>query len=47
MALPFFDRDRIAELDAASAGEPDRRRHAQRALAREVTRLVTATTSGA
>src|SRR6187200_115009 len=35
----FFDRDRIGELEAASVGEPERR-HAQRALAREVTRLV-------
>jgi len=35
----FFDRDRVAELEAASAREPERR-HAQRALAREVTRLV-------
>jgi tyrosyl-tRNA synthetase len=35
----FFDREQIAELDAASVREPDRR-HAQRALAREVTRLV-------
>ena len=35
----FFDRDQIAELEAASAREPERR-HAQRALAREVTRLV-------
>ena len=35
----FFDRDHIAELEAASAREPERR-HAQRALAREVTRLV-------
>ena len=35
----FFDRDRIAELEAASVREPERR-HAQRALAREVTRLV-------
>jgi tyrosyl-tRNA synthetase len=35
----FFDRDRIAELEAASARAPERR-HAQRALAREVTRLV-------
>jgi tyrosyl-tRNA synthetase len=35
----FFDRDRIAELEAASLREPERR-HAQRALAREVTRLV-------
>jgi tyrosyl-tRNA synthetase len=35
----FFDRERIVELEAVSAGEPERR-HAQRALAREVTRLV-------
>jgi tyrosyl-tRNA synthetase len=35
----FFDRDRVAELEAASAREPERR-HAQRALAQEVTRLV-------
>jgi tyrosyl-tRNA synthetase len=35
----FFDRDQIGELEAASVGEPERR-HAQRALAREVTRLV-------
>jgi len=35
----FFDRHRIAELEAVSAREPERR-HAQRALAREVTRLV-------
>ena len=35
----FFDRAQIGELEAASAREPDRR-HAQRALAREVTRLV-------
>ena len=35
----FFDRDQIAELEAASGREPERR-HAQRALAREVTRLV-------
>jgi tyrosyl-tRNA synthetase len=35
----FFDRDQIAELEAASAREPERR-HGQRALAREVTRLV-------
>jgi len=35
----FFDRDQIAELDAASGREPERR-HGQRALAREVTRLV-------
>src|SRR4030095_1948709 len=35
----FFDRDQIAELEAAGAREPERR-HAQRALAREVTRLV-------
>jgi tyrosyl-tRNA synthetase len=35
----FFDRARIEGLEAASAREPDRR-HAQRALAREVTALV-------
>jgi tyrosyl-tRNA synthetase len=35
----FFDRHHISELEATSAREPDRR-HAQRALAREVTRLV-------
>ncbi len=35
----FFDRERIAELEASSAREPERR-HAQRELAREVTRLV-------
>ena len=35
----FFDRAQIDELEAISAREPDRR-HAQRALAREVTRLV-------
>jgi tyrosyl-tRNA synthetase len=35
----FLDRAQIAELEAASAREPERR-HAQRALAREVTRLV-------
>jgi tyrosyl-tRNA synthetase len=35
----FFDRARIGELESASAREPERR-HAQRALAREVTRLV-------
>ena len=35
----FFDRDQIADLEAASGREPERR-HAQRALAREVTRLV-------
>ena len=35
----FFDRDQIGELEAANAREPERR-HAQRALAREVTRLV-------
>lgn len=35
----FLSEDRIAELEAASAGEPERR-HAQRELAREVTRLV-------
>ena len=35
----FFDRDQIVELETVSAREPDRR-HAQRALAREVTRLV-------
>ena len=35
----FFDRDQIAELEAASGREPERR-HAQRALAREATRLV-------
>ena len=35
----FFDRAQIEELEAVSAREPDRR-HAQRALAREVTRLV-------
>jgi len=35
----FLDRPRIEELEAASAREPERR-HAQRALAREVTSLV-------
>jgi tyrosyl-tRNA synthetase len=35
----FFDRDHVAELEAESARAPERR-HAQRALAREVTRLV-------
>jgi tyrosyl-tRNA synthetase len=35
----FLDRDQIGELDLISAREPERR-HAQRALAREVTRLV-------
>jgi tyrosyl-tRNA synthetase len=35
----FFDRDQVAELEAAGAREPERR-HGQRALAREVTRLV-------
>jgi tyrosyl-tRNA synthetase len=35
----FFDRDQVAELEAESARAPERR-HAQRALAREVTRLV-------
>jgi tyrosyl-tRNA synthetase len=35
----FFDRDQISELESASVREPERR-HAQRALAREVTRLV-------
>ncbi len=35
----FFNRDQIAEFEAESAREPERR-HAQRALAREVTRLV-------
>ncbi len=35
----FFDRDQIGELEAASVREPERR-HAQRALAREVTRVV-------
>jgi tyrosyl-tRNA synthetase len=35
----FFDRDQIAELEASSVREPERR-HAQRELAREVTRLV-------
>jgi tyrosyl-tRNA synthetase len=35
----FFDRSQISELEAASVREPERR-HAQRALAREVTRLV-------
>ena len=35
----FFDRARIEELEAASGGEPEKR-HAQRALAAEVTRLV-------
>jgi tyrosyl-tRNA synthetase len=35
----FLDREQIAELEAASVREPERR-HAQRALAREVTRLV-------
>jgi tyrosyl-tRNA synthetase len=35
----FFDRSRIEELEAASAREPEKR-HAQRALAGEVTRVV-------
>jgi tyrosyl-tRNA synthetase len=35
----FFGQEAIAELEAASAREPERR-HAQRALAREVTRMV-------
>ena len=35
----FLEARRIAELEAASAGEPEKR-HAQRELAREVTRLV-------
>jgi tyrosyl-tRNA synthetase len=35
----FFDRARIEELEAASSREPEKR-HAQRELAREVTRLV-------
>jgi tyrosyl-tRNA synthetase len=35
----FLDRDRIATLEADGAREPDRR-HAQRALAQEVTRMV-------
>jgi tyrosyl-tRNA synthetase len=35
----FMNRDQIGELETASQREPDRR-HAQRALAREVTRLV-------
>jgi tyrosyl-tRNA synthetase len=35
----FLDRESIAELEASSARQPERR-HAQRALAREVTRLV-------
>ena len=35
----FMDQTRIAELEAATAREPERR-HAQRALAREVTTLV-------
>jgi len=35
----FLSQEEIAELEAVSAGEPERR-HAQRALAREVTRLV-------
>jgi tyrosyl-tRNA synthetase len=35
----FLDQERIKELEAASAQAPDQR-HAQRALAREVTRLV-------
>ena len=35
----FFNRARVEELDVASAHEPEKR-HAQRALAREVTRLV-------
>jgi tyrosyl-tRNA synthetase len=35
----FFERAQIGELESASMSEPDRR-HAQRALAREVTRLV-------
>jgi tyrosyl-tRNA synthetase len=35
----FFARERIEELEAAHVREPERR-HAQRALAREVTRLV-------
>ncbi|OFW14396.1 MAG: tyrosine--tRNA ligase [Acidobacteria bacterium RIFCSPLOWO2_12_FULL_67_14] len=35
----FLDRPRVAELEAATAREPEKR-HAQRELAREVTRLV-------
>jgi tyrosyl-tRNA synthetase len=35
----FLDQPAVTELDAASAKEPEKR-HAQRALAREVTRLV-------
>lgn len=35
----FFEREQIDELEASSAREPERR-HAQRALAREVTRMV-------
>src|SRR5688572_16873165 len=35
----FFDRVHVEALEVASAGEPEKR-HAQRALAREVTRLV-------
>jgi tyrosyl-tRNA synthetase len=35
----FFEQQQIAEIEAASGREPERR-HAQRALAREVTRLV-------
>ena len=35
----FLTREQIAALEAASAGEPEKR-HTQRALAREVTRLV-------
>ena len=35
----FLDRDQIGELEAAGQGEPGKR-HPQRALAREVTRLV-------
>jgi tyrosyl-tRNA synthetase len=35
----FMSREQVAELETASQREPDRR-HAQRALAREVTRLV-------
>ena len=38
----FLDARRIAELEAAGAREPEKR-HAQRALAREVTRWCTAT----
>ena len=38
-SFTFLDRARIMEVETASAREPERR-HAQRALAREVTRLV-------